>query len=177
VARDTVRRVRALVAEVDLHAPPVGHRSLLWNTLVAGRPWWRALGGLLRLPRASERRVALHALERVGLGGRPTEPAGALGAPELARLAVAGALVRRPECLVIREVDSGLDAPAADVLRGLVRALARSERVVLVASAGSPSFALDFADRIVALADGLLVFDGPPAGFLHPKVVERFRTA
>ena len=177
VARDTVRRVRALVAEVDLHAPAVGHRSLLWNVLVAGKPWHRALGGLLRLPGKPERRAALRALDRVGLGDRAIEPAQGLGPVDRARLALAGALARRPEVLVVREIDAGLDAADADLLRGLVRAVVRSERVALVASARTPSFGLDFADRLVAIADGLLVFDGPPAGFMDDKIAWRFGTA
>ena len=45
VSRDTARRIRGLVAEVDVHAPAVGHRSLLWNVLESGNsgqrtgPW------------------------------------------------------------------------------------------------------------------------------------------
>src|SRR6266446_6765575 len=70
VSRATVRRIRGLVAEVDVHARPVEHRSLLWNVLVAGKSVHRALHGLLRLPRKSERLAARRALERVGLGGR-----------------------------------------------------------------------------------------------------------
>jgi ABC-type siderophore export system fused ATPase/permease subunit len=36
VSRDTARRIRGLVAEVDVHARAVAHRSLLWNVLVTG---------------------------------------------------------------------------------------------------------------------------------------------
>ena len=58
VSRETVRRIRGLVAEVDMRARPVEHRSLLWNVLVAGKSGHRALHGLLRLPRKSERQAA-----------------------------------------------------------------------------------------------------------------------
>ena len=49
VSRDTVRRIRGMVAEVDVRARPVEHRSLLWNVLVAGKSGQRTLHGLLRL--------------------------------------------------------------------------------------------------------------------------------
>src|SRR5262249_5570788 len=42
VSRDTIRRIRGMVAEVDLRTRPVEHRSLLWNVLVAGE--WGARG-------------------------------------------------------------------------------------------------------------------------------------
>ena len=73
VSRDTIRRIRGMVLEVDVHARPVEHRSLLWNVLVEGKSGHRALPGLLRLPRKSERLAARRALERVGLGGREVD--------------------------------------------------------------------------------------------------------
>src|SRR2546425_7362178 len=79
VARDTVRRIRALVADADLQARPVDRRSLLWNVLVAGRGGRHTFHGLLRLPRKSERQAAMRALERVGLADRVMETAHGLG--------------------------------------------------------------------------------------------------
>ncbi len=177
VSRDTVRRIRGLVAEVDVRARPVEHRSLLWNVLVAGKSGHRALHGLLRLPRKSERQAARRALERVGLGGREVETASGLGSIDQARLALAGALVKTPEALVMREIDRGFDGAEAAVVRGLLQSLARRERLVILASAATPAAASGFADRLVAIADGLLVFDGPPADFSGERVAWRFGTA
>ena len=177
VSRDTVRRIRGLVAEVDVRARPVEHRSLLWNVLVAGKSGHRALHGLLRLPRKSERQAARRALERVGLGGREVETASGLGSVDQARLALAGALVKMPEALVVREIDRGFDGSEAAVVRGLLQSLARRERLVILASAATPAAASGFADRLVAIADGLLVFDGPPADFSGERAAWRFGTA
>jgi len=177
VSRDTVRRIRGLVAEVDVRARPVEHRSLLWNVLVAGKSGHRALHGLLRLPRKSERQAARRALERVGLGGREVETASGLGSIDQARLALAGALVKTPEALVMREIDRGFDGAEAAVVRGLLQSLARRERLVILASAATPAAASGFADRLVAIADGLLVFDGPPADFSGERAAWRFGTA
>ena len=177
VSRDTVRRIRGLVAEVDVRARPVEHRSLLWNVLVAGKSGHRALHGLLRLPRKSERQAARRALERVGLGGREVETASGLGSIDQARLALAGALVKMPEALVVREIDRGFDGSEAAVVRGLLQSLARRERLVILASAATPAAASGFADRLVAIADGLLVFDGPPADFSGERAAWRFGTA
>jgi phosphonate transport system ATP-binding protein len=177
VSRDTVRRIRGMVADVDLRARPVEHRSLLWNVLVAGKSGQRALSGLLRLPRKSERLAARRALERVGLGGRELETASSLGALDRARLALASALVNAPDVLVVREIDSGIDGAEALSLRAVLQSLARRERLAVLASASAPAVAIGFADRLVALADGLLVFDGPPADFSGQRVAWRFGTA
>jgi phosphonate transport system ATP-binding protein len=177
VSRDTVRRIRGMVAEVALRARPVEHRSLLWNVLVAGTPGQRALHGLLRLPRKSERLAARRALERVGLGGRELDTASGLGGLDRARLALAGAVVSTPDVLVVREIDRGFDAAEAAVLRGILQSLAHRERLAVLASAAAPAAALGFADRLVAIADGLLVFDGSPADFSGQRAAWRFGTA
>jgi phosphonate transport system ATP-binding protein len=177
VSRDTVRRIRGMVAEVDLRARPVEHRSLLWNVLVAGWPGQRALHGLLRLPRKSERLAARRALERVGLGGRELDTASGLGGLDRARLALAGALVSTADVLVVREIDRGFDAAEAAVVRGMLQSLAHRERLAVLASSAVPAAALGFADRLVAIADGLLVFDGSPTDFSGQRVAWRFGTA
>jgi phosphonate transport system ATP-binding protein len=177
VARDTVRKIRGMVADVDVHARPVEHRSLLWNVLVAGKSGHRALHGLLRLPRKSERLAAQRALERVRLGGREVETASGLGAVDRARLALAGALVKTPDVLVAREIDRGLEGGEAETVRSLLRSLAQRERLTVLAGAAMPAAASGFADRLIAIADGLLVFDGAPAAFSGQRVAWRFGTA
>jgi ABC-type phosphate/phosphonate transport system ATPase subunit len=177
VSRDTVRRIRAMVADVDVRSRPVEYRSLLWNVLVAGKSGHRALHGLLRLPRKSERQAARRALERVGLGGRELEIAAGLGAVDQARLALAGALVVAPEVLVVRDIDRGLDGAEAPIVRALLHSLADRERLSVLAGAATPSAAPGFADRLVVIADGLLVFDGYPADFSGERAAWRFGTA
>jgi phosphonate transport system ATP-binding protein len=177
VSRDTARRIRGLVAEVDVHTSAVAHRSLLWNVLVTGRSGQRTIQGLLRLPRKTEREAARRMLERVGLGGREVQLAAALDAVDQARLAIAGALVRKPEALAVREIDARFDDAEAAAVRGLLQSLARRERLAVLASAASPAAARGFADRLVAIADGLLVYDGVPAGFADERAAWRFGIA
>src|SRR5438128_1599611 len=74
-------------------------------------------------------------------------------------------------------VGRGFDGSAGAVVRGLLQSLARRERLVILASAATPAAASGFADRLVAIADGLLVFDGPPADFSGERVAWRFGTA
>src|SRR2546426_309791 len=112
-----------------------------------------------------------------GRGGREVETASGLGSIDKARLALAGALVKPREALVMREIDRGLDGAEAAVVRGLLQPLARRERLVILASAATPAAASGFADRLVAIADGLLVFDGPPADFSGERAAWRFGPA
>jgi phosphonate transport system ATP-binding protein len=175
LTRETVGRVRARVSEVDLRLPVAERRSLLWNTLAGSRPGLGALQGFVRLARPGERRAAVKALHSVGLPERARDAARGLDREERARLALARALLRRPEHLVVREVDLILGLADAERLLDLLRAVARADRLSVAASVASLSLARRFADRVVVMADGLLVFDAPPHILSEDEVGWRLR--
>src|SRR5262249_32979116 len=162
VSRDTVRRIRGMVAEVDLRSRPVEHRSLLWNVLVAGKSGQRTLNGLVRRPRKAERLAARRALERVGLGGRELETAASLGAVDRARLALASALVSTPDVLAVREIDRGFDGAEAQSLRAVLQSLARRERLAVPARATPPPPAAGFSDPLLPTPRRPPGFPGSP---------------
>jgi len=149
--RDTAARVRGLVTEAGPSVRFTEYRSVLWNTLVTPRA---ALTGLLRFPRPGQRAAAIRALSAVKLDARWRDPVGSLTSFERARLALARALARRPRALILRDVDATLGPEDAAALL----------RFVVVASV-SASLARACADRVIVIADGLLVFDGPALVF------------
>ena len=160
--RETASRVRSLVGEAGPDARFTDHRSVLWNTLVTPRA---ALTGLLRFPRRAQRVAAIRALAAVQLDARWRDPVGRLSTLERARLALARALAHRPHAIVLRDVDRVLGPEDGASLLRLVRSLAHIERFTALASVGSPALAHTCADRVIVLAEGLLVFDGPAAEF------------
>jgi energy-coupling factor transport system ATP-binding protein len=75
-------------------------------------------------------------------------------------LALAVILGRRPDLVLLDEPTRGLDYPAKHRLTGILRELARSEHTVVVAT-HDVELAAEVADRVVVLADGEVVADGP----------------
>jgi len=172
--RETASRVRGLVTEAGPEVPFTDDRSVLWNTLVTPSA---AFSGLLRFPRRSERMAATRALAAVRLDGRRRDRVTSLLPLERARLALARALARRPRALVLRDVDGALGPEDTASLLATARAVARTERLIVVASVASAALARGCADRVVVLAGGLLVFDGPVAGFTDEIASRRLRGA
>ena len=175
VMADNLRRLRARVGEVDLGLPLVEGRSVLWNTLAAAHPGLRILQGLFHLPRPRERQAARRALAALGFDDSIHDPVSNVPHEGRARLVTARELLRRPEWLVIREVDTVLGLADAEAFLGRLRRLVRAERVSVVASAAGPAVARGVADRVMAIAEGLLVFDGPPDLFTEDGVGWRLR--
>lgn len=152
-------RVRRLSGAVDPGTGLVERRSLFWNAL-APVPGPRALGRLLRLPRRREREAVLAALERVGLRVRADEPVAALSAFDRVRLLIARALVRRPRNLIVRDPDTAVSPGDVGGLLALLRLLAHTDRLAVVVRVADRAAARPFADRLLVLREGLLVFHG-----------------
>jgi len=113
-------------------------------------------------PGEIERRVS-EALEAVGMAELRRRPTRSLSGGQQQKLAIAGALAMRPECLVFDEATSMLDpATKAGVLE-LMDALAAGGMAVVHVTHDMDDAAR--AERIIALRAGEIVFDGKPAAF------------
>jgi energy-coupling factor transport system ATP-binding protein len=89
-----------------------------------------------------------------------------LSGGELQRVALAAALVGRPRLVLLDEPTSQLDPVAGDELIGLLRRLNEEWGLAVVLAEHRLERCLAAADRVLALVEGRIAFDGPPADFL-----------
>lgn len=94
---------------------------------LAGLPWWRR-------PGRRQGRVALAALEAVGMGNLADESFGELSGGQRQRVLIARALAADAEVLLLDEPYSGLDTQSADRLDQLILDLATGGCSVMVAT-------------------------------------------
>jgi ABC-type phosphate/phosphonate transport system ATPase subunit len=167
IMADSRSRARRLCGEVDPADGLVLWRSVFWNAL-APTSGPRALGRLLRLQRRRERDAARGALERVGLAARTDDPVAALTTLDRVRLLIARALARGPHSLVVRDPDVSLSADETGALLALLRLLARGDHLGVVVSLADGSAGHGFADRVLLLHEGLLLFHGRPDALTGP---------
>jgi energy-coupling factor transport system ATP-binding protein len=90
-----------------------------------------------------------------------------LSGGELQRVALAAALVARPPLVLLDEPTSQLDPVAGDELVWLLRRLNEQWGTAVIVCEHRLERCLGAADRAVAMRDGLIVFNGPPGGFLE----------
>jgi energy-coupling factor transporter ATP-binding protein EcfA2 len=89
-----------------------------------------------------------------------------LSGGELQRVAIAAALVSRPELILLDEPTSQLDPVAGDELVWLLRRLNEEWGVAILLCEHRLERCLAAADRTVAMQSGRIAFDGPPREFL-----------
>jgi len=90
-----------------------------------------------------------------------------LSGGELQRVALAAALVGRPRLVLLDEPTSQLDPVAGDELIGLLRRLNEEWGLAVVCAEHRLERCLAAADRVLALAEGRIAFDGEPGDFLQ----------
>ena len=117
-------------------------------------------------PAASRARAVEEASLALGIAhllGRSTQT---LSGGELQRVALAAALVGRPRVVLLDEPTSQLDPVAGDELIGLLRRLNEEWGTTIVLAEHRLERCLAAADRVVAMAEGRIAFDGEPAAYL-----------
>ena len=110
---------------------------------------------IARLPLGESRPRAEELLRRVGLGERLTHKPGMLSGGEQQRVAVARALVMKPDVLLADEPTGNLDEQTADSLHDLLREMHAAYGLTSVIATHNPRLAAT-CDRVLRLRDGRL---------------------
>lgn len=137
----------------------IGRHSALDNVLVARLPEYGVLRGLFPLPR-HERIFALECLERVGLLEKALERADNLSGGQQQRVGIARALAQRPQLILADEPVASLDPATSEKVLSLLHRITREDGLTAIVSLHQVEFAKKYADRIIGLSSGSVVFDG-----------------
>lgn len=130
---------------------------------------------VLGLARSERRRAIARAANATGLEQHLVRPIDQLSKGYRQRVGLAQALLGEPDVLVLDEPTSGLDPGEIQRIRALVRQLGE-ERTVLL-STHVLSEVEELCGRVLILARGRLVADGPPAELARGESVELFVSA
>jgi phosphonate transport system ATP-binding protein len=144
----------------------LARHSALDNVLIGRLAFHGSLRSMLPLPRA-DRELALTCLNRVGLFEKALTRADQLSGGEQQRVGIARALAQQPNLILADEPVASLDPGNAEAMLDLLRSICRADGIAAIVSLHQLGYAQRFADRVVGLADGRIVFDGAPAELDH----------
>ena len=129
------------------------HYSVLKNLVMPQRM-------VLGRSRQEAELYAMSLLEKVGLAQKATEYPCNLSGGQCQRVAIARALAMDPEILCFDEPTSALDPQLTQEVLSVIRQLAAEKRTMIVVT-HEMNFARDVADRVIYMANGEVVEDGP----------------
>lgn len=113
--------------------------------------------------------TAMQLLKRVGLEEKADVMPQQLSGGQKQRVAIARALAMQPDIMLFDEPTSALDPEMVGEVLAVMKELAASGMTMVVVT-HEMGFARDMADRVVFMADGLIVEEGKPEDiFTSPK--------
>lgn len=115
---------------------------------------------LKRFPKES-RQEAYELLDFVGIGDQASQRADTLSGGQQQRVALARMMYQEPELIVADEPIASLDPQSAETVMNQLQSYCKYEDVPVLVNLHQVDTALEYADRVVGLSDGVKVYDGP----------------
>ena len=110
--------------------------------------------------RQRERKRAIEALEKVGLGEQIHKKPNQMSGGQMQRVAIARALVNNPDILLADEPTGALDTETSIQIMELLKEISKDRLIIMVTH--NPELAKDYSTRIVRLLDGVITDDSDP---------------
>lgn len=163
VTRRNRRAVQNRIGTIHQQFFLVPRLSVLDNVLSGTLPRLGLIRTMLKLFPQLDRRRACELLRRVELAEPQLyQKAGKLSGGQQQRVAIARAFIRNPELVLADEPVASLDPSTSRAILRLLRIAAHETGATVLCSLHQVDLAREFADRIVAMRQGKLVFDGQP---------------
>ena len=160
-----VRKVQGMIFQ-DFNLFP--HMSVLGNVT-------EAPARVLKQSQTEARNLGLELLKKVGLESHANHYPSQLSGGQKQRVAIARALAMKPKVLLCDEVTSSLDPELKHEVLDVLEKL-KSEGMTLLMVTHEIGFAKKAADKVVFLAEGKVVEEGPPQQILESPENSRIRT-
>jgi phosphonate transport system ATP-binding protein len=161
-SQEELRRIRRRIGMVFQHFNLVDRSKVLTNVL-AGRLGYvnPALSVVNRFPKKDLEKA--HAqLARVGLEEKANARADELSGGQQQRVGVARAMMQDPEIMLADEPVASLDPVLAHSIMQYLELINQEDGVMVLCSLHFLDLVHQYADRVIALNDGKLVFEGSP---------------
>ena len=157
-----INRHRQKMGMVFQHFNLFPHKTVLQNLTLAPIK-------LLKMPKEEAEEQAMTLLKRVGLEDRADAYPAMLSGGQKQRIAIIRALAMQPDVMLFDEPTSALDPEMVGEVLDLMKDLAHAGMTMVVVT-HEMGFAREVADRIIFMADGVIVEEGKPEEFFtNPK--------
>ena len=164
LGRGELRRARRRMGMIFQEYALVERLTVMENVLT-GRlgyvGFWRSWFRRFPQPDIDE---AFRLLARVGLDDMADKRADELSGGQRQRVGVCRALIQNPELLLVDEPTASLDPKTSRQIMRLIKELCAERGLAAIINIHDVMLAQMFAERIVGLRLGEIVYDGPPAG-------------
>ncbi|HML39971.1 MAG TPA: phosphonate ABC transporter ATP-binding protein [Bellilinea sp.] len=161
--QDEIRYVRRKIGMVFQHFNLVQRSSVLTNVLSGRLGYVNPIWSIFNRFSKEDIENAYHQLDRVGIKDKAQYRADELSGGQQQRVGIARAMMQDPEMILADEPVASLDPVLAHSIMQYLEQINREDGVTVLCSLHFLDLVHRYADRVVALNEGRLVFDGLPS--------------
>jgi phosphonate transport system ATP-binding protein len=166
--REARRRIGMVFQEYNL----VERLSVMENVLSGRLGYMSAFKAWLRRYSPEDIDAAFELLDTVGLTPYANERADALSGGQRQRVGIARAVMQKPELLLADEPTSSLDPKTSVEIMELLVYIAASRRIPVIVNIHNVPLARRYADHMVGMSGGHIVYDGGPQDLTDERLRE-----
>jgi phosphonate transport system ATP-binding protein len=159
---EELRQIRRRFGMIFQHFNLVKRSPVLTNVLAGRLGYTNPLWSLANHFSTADKQKALEKLARVGIRDKATIRADQLSGGQQQRVGIARALMQEPELMLADEPVASLDPATSHSVMKYLELLNKEDGITILCSLHFLSLARAYADRIIALKDGRMEFDGHP---------------
>ncbi len=159
---EELRLIRRRIGMIFQHFNLVNRAPVLTNVLAGRLGYVNPLWSLVNYFPPADKRKALEKLDRVGIRDKAYVRADQLSGGQQQRVGIARALMQEPELMLADEPVASLDPATSHSVMKYLEQLNKEDGITILCSLHFLSLARTYADRIIALKDGRVEFDGLP---------------
>ncbi|WP_096439847.1 phosphonate ABC transporter ATP-binding protein [Alteribacter populi] len=156
-----LRKLRTKAGMIFQNYNLVNRMSVLRNVLAGRLGHIGTMRSLLGLFPQEDVQLAMNNLQRVGIGEKAYERADRLSGGQQQRVSIARVITQKPSVILADEPVASLDPPTSHVVMKDLKRISREDNLTTLVNLHFIDMAQEYADRIIGLRDGEVVFDGP----------------
>lgn len=157
----TVRQQRRSIGMMFQQFNLVRRMSALENVLLGRLGFMGPVTSTFKRYSRSDRELAMHLLDRVGLSEYAWQRADTLSGGQQQRVGIARALAQQPKLILADEPISALDPKSSEQVMELLRDIQANDGIAVICNLHHLDTVREYAQRVIALKAGRVVFDGP----------------
>lgn len=156
-----LRKLRTQIGMIFQNYNLVKRASVLRNVLSGRLGHTGTIRSLMGLFPKEDVQLAMESLRRVGIEEKAYVRSDQLSGGQQQRVSIARALTQQPKVILADEPVASLDPPTSHIVMKDLKRINREDNMTIIVNLHFIDMAMEYADRIIGMRAGEVVFDGP----------------
>ncbi|WP_188207118.1 phosphonate ABC transporter ATP-binding protein [Alkalibacillus aidingensis] len=156
-----LRSLRTKVGMIFQSYNLVKRNSVFKNVLAGRLGHTGTFRSVFNLFNKDDKALAYESLKRVNIGEKIYNRADELSGGQQQRVSIARVLTQKPKYILADEPVASLDPPTSHQVMKYLRKINKEDGITTIVNLHFIDMAMEYADRIIGMRDGEVVFDGP----------------